>query len=71
MLFPDPATATNCHQWLKRVWKVWETRTYAMYPKKAAREIPILEGGASGQPHRGFTRVDSACNDVILRRVRR
>jgi hypothetical protein len=57
------------HEWLKK--KVRETRTYTMYPKKAARQIPVLEGTASDKPHGRFRIVKSACDDVILRRVRR
>jgi hypothetical protein len=49
--------------------KVQETRTYTMYPKNTAGQIPVLKGGASGKPHCRFARVDSACNDVIFRRV--
>jgi hypothetical protein len=64
MLFPDPATATNRHQWLKTV--VQETRTFTMYPKKTACLIPVLESAASGKPHSRFARVDTACNDVIF-----
>jgi hypothetical protein len=40
-----------------------------MYPQKAARQIPVLGGAASGKPYRRFTVVDSARNDVIFRRV--
>jgi hypothetical protein len=41
-----------------------------MYPQKAASQIPRHEGTASGKPHGRFTRVYSACNDVIFGRVR-
>ena len=40
-----------------------------MYPQQSTRHIPLVEGGASGKPDHRFTRVDSACNDMIFRRV--
>jgi hypothetical protein len=48
MLFPDPASRGLPSAAEK---KGRETRTYTMYPKKAAHQIPVLEGGASGKPH--------------------
>jgi hypothetical protein len=71
MLFPDPAVVTKHHQRLKkRSWVVQDLRTFTVYPQKTTHQVPFVEGGASGKPDRRFTRVDSACNDVIFRRVR-
>jgi hypothetical protein len=45
------------------------TLTFTMYPKKTTCQIPVLESAASGEPYGRFSGVDSACNDVIFRRV--
>ena len=54
---------------VKGVGEVWETRTFTVYPKQSACQIPVLESTASGKPYRRFTGVDSAGDDVIFRRV--
>ena len=37
-----------------------------MDPEKAACQIPLLESGALGKPHGGFTRMDSPGNDMVF-----
>ena len=58
MLFPDPATVTNCRQRLKK--EYGELRTLAMYEQKSAHQIPLVEGVPSGKPDCRFTVADSA-----------
>ena len=72
MLFPDPATVRNCHQWQQdKGIGGYETPTFTMDPQKTSRVIPLLESAALGEPLGRFTKMDSACNDVVLRWVRR
>ena len=49
----------------------YETPTFTMDPQKTSRVIPLLESAALGEPLGRFTKMDSACNDVVLRWVRR
>jgi hypothetical protein len=70
MLFPDPATVISLHQLLKTK-RGLETPTFAMDPQKTTRQIPLLENVALSEPHGRFTRMYSACNDVVFGRVRR
>ena len=42
-----------------------------MDPQKTSHVIPLLESAALGEPLGRFTKMDSACNDVVLRWVRR
>lgn len=65
MFFPDPASHELTSTAGKRVGKVWETRTFTMYPQNAARQTPLVEGAASDKPHCRSTVVPRATVSLL------
>src|SRR6266404_1735752 len=69
MLFPEPAKNRDAHQtWIGEAWR---KHTFTTYPQEGAIGFPFLESTAAKEPLSRSAVLDTACDIVICRWIRR